>query len=161
MVSKIQKKLYLNKIKWKSDAIFNSFWLEKFISNFFNKGKKVKIEKMIYSCFYKNRLMYNISIVCLFFEIIEALKILITLIIINQGNKLVFPKPLKFLNQYKKAITNLNQIIQQSNEQTINLKIISEFLFFFQKHSKLYLQKENTEKLSYQNHSLKRYRWQI
>lgn len=72
--------------------------------------------------------------------------------------EVAFPTPLNYLNQYKKAIAYLNQTIQQNTEKTLNLKIISEFLLFFQNNTKLYLKKENTKKLSCQNHYLKRYR---
>lgn len=165
MISVKQKNIDTQKIKWKSDAIFNSFWVHKFISIFLRKGKKAKIEKIIYTCFYKNRILYNISIIFLFFEILEATKLLINLIVVlgqKKRNKreVAFPTPLNYLNQYKKAIAYLNQTIQQNTEKTLNLKIISEFLLFFQNNTKLYLKKENTKKLSCQNHYLKRYRWQ-
>jgi len=164
MILKIQNTLCLKNIKWKSDAIYNSFWLSKFISIFFINGKKVKIENIIYSCFYKNRLLYNISIIFLFFESIEFIKLLINLITLNKvyrnTNKIIFPKPTAFLDQYKKIISILNQNIKQNSEITINSKIISEFLLLFQKQGNLYFKKENIETLSYQNHALKRYRWQ-
>lgn len=157
------KQINLKNIKWKSDAIYNSFWISKMVSMIFRNGKKVKVEKNFYKCFYNTRVFYNLFAIHLFFEIIELLKILINVVIIKKviKNKVIFPKPILFLKQYKKVICTLSESIMQNTNQTLSLKFTGEFMLLLKKQGSLYLKKTSLSKIGCQNQALKRYRWEV
>lgn len=161
---KINFKSKLKKTIGKYDAIYESFWLSKFINNFSSHGKKLRIENMVYSSFYKNQILFKVSIIFLFFEIIELMKSALDLVLAKKNidaNKIIYPKPLQFLNQYKKKLKIIASTINHRQEFGFNLKLKIELLSVISKKSSLYLKKENIEKLSVKNRSLKYYRWHI
>jgi hypothetical protein len=74
------------------------------------------------------------------------------------SSQTIYPKPLQFLDQYKKLLKTLANTISRRLELSLQIKVKSELTALINKKSSLYLRKENLEKLSVKNRSLKYYR---
>lgn len=76
----------------------------------------------------------------------------------NNVNKIIYPKPLQFLNQYKKILKIITLTISHRLDFSLKLKITLELSSLINKKSSLYLQKQNIQNISVKNRSLKYYR---
>jgi ribosomal protein S7 len=80
----------------------------------------------------------------------------------NSGiNKVIYPKPSQFLNQYKLFLKSISLAISSSQKFSLTSRLKLEILSIISKKSGLYFKKENLEKLSVKNRPLKYYRWQL
>lgn len=107
--------------------------------------------------------MHGVFAVFLFFETVEFIKNLIDIVTISKlfKNKISFPKPILYINQYKNVMGTLALSIKQNNNLTLELKIINDFSLLLKKQGNLYLKHIYISKIGCQNQALKRYRWEI
>lgn len=112
-----------------NEAFFNSKWLSKFINQCLQKGKKFKIEKIIYYNFFFFKKKLNFSSLFLFFEILEKIKptIGLKIYIVSKKKTKAIPFFLHLGLQYKKALYWLSVSIVMRKETTILYKIHNEF----------------------------------
>jgi len=73
----------------------------------------------------------------------------------------MFPKPLLFIDQYKKAVKSVSAAVNSRKDFSLTLKLTEELQSIVTRQNSLYLKKDNLEKLCFKKHSLKNYRWKL
>jgi ribosomal protein S7 len=113
------------------EGVFNCQWLSKFINCLFFKGKKFKIEKLVYSSFLFLKKFLNANGLLLLFETLEQLKPWIGLKLhrsIKQRNSQIQASPVTLTSniQYRKAIYWLVKSIQIRKETNFLKRMSNE-----------------------------------
>lgn len=102
-----------------------------------------------------NQKKINLSLIFLFFEVIELVKSVITLIFSKKKIKNFisnsFPTTSFFVKQYKKTIHNFISSLQNQPEISLELKFNKEFFGLFKKQGNSLLKKKTLENLGIQD----------
>lgn len=113
------------------ESVFKSKWLSKFINYLVGKGKKFKIEKLIYFVFFYLKYFFTVYSFFFFFESLELLKPWVGLklnYIVKAKKQTIqaYPIILSRNVQYKKSIYWLIKSIQLRKELGFVKKMASE-----------------------------------
>lgn len=143
MVEKLLNKnshVSLKKNKWKPIAVLNSFWLNKFINILMFKGKKLKIQKIIFNLFFLLKQSFFFDPIFIFFNVLDILRPALELNNIKIGKKnYSIPVPILFFRQYLIVLRWFKLYFQKSKNITkLKNKLFNEINF-------LILQKNQSE----------------
>jgi small subunit ribosomal protein S7 len=159
-----RKKKYIkkyNKVKFRPDAFYRSFWFAKLTNKFMRQGKKAKVEKHVWDAFrdLKRRTKQKANLL-LFFTLMKVRPIL-GFISKRLGREFKrVPVPLFPRRQIIVALKWLVQSINLNRSLSLKKRIRSELFFFIRKRPN-FLKKRYTAYIAdiHQNRLNGRFRW--
>jgi len=134
MLKKRRSMKKYNKLKFKPDSFYQSYWLAKFINKFMRDGKKHVIENALWKTFCQTKIRTKKMPLTIFFAILMKIRPLFGFIskqFRKQRKKI--PVPLYPRRQIIIALKWLVLSIKVKNLHSLEKRILSEFFDFLEK----------------------------